>query len=100
METQRQWSDRAISRTTPLLLGLFSWVTLAAVLLQSEGVNRPRSSAWYVKSEPTFIDAIALVRRSIWFASETFSTSESATDEGKVPLPLFRRLVESLAYAA
>ena len=24
VETQRQWSDRAIARTTPILLGLFS----------------------------------------------------------------------------
>jgi hypothetical protein len=31
LETQRQWSDRAIARTTPVLLGLFSVVTLAAV---------------------------------------------------------------------
>ena len=30
METQRQWSDLAIARTTPVLLGLFSWTTLAA----------------------------------------------------------------------
>jgi hypothetical protein len=28
LETQRQWSDLAIARTTPALLGLFSWVTL------------------------------------------------------------------------
>ena len=34
METQRQWSDRAIARTTPALLGLFSWTTLAAHALQ------------------------------------------------------------------
>ncbi len=33
VETQRQWSDKAIERTTPILLGLFSWVTLAAHLL-------------------------------------------------------------------
>ena len=36
VETQRQWSDRAVVRTTPLLLGLFSWVTLTAKLLQQE----------------------------------------------------------------
>ena len=75
VETQRQWSDRAIARTTLLLLGLFSWVTLAAKLLQTERVDRPRSAAWYAKTEPTFIDAIALVRRHLWFATETFSTS-------------------------
>jgi hypothetical protein len=28
IETQRQWSDRAIARTTPALLGLFSLVAL------------------------------------------------------------------------
>ena len=27
VETQRQWSDRAIARTTPVLMGLFSWIT-------------------------------------------------------------------------
>src|SRR4051812_21544673 len=30
VETQRQWSDQAIARTTPCLLGLFSVVTLLA----------------------------------------------------------------------
>jgi hypothetical protein len=30
VETQRQWSDRAIARTTPALLGLYSLVTLWA----------------------------------------------------------------------
>ena len=36
VETQRQWSDKAIARTTPLLLGLFSLVALVAGLLQRE----------------------------------------------------------------
>ncbi len=30
VETQRQWSERAIARTTPALMGLFSLVTLLA----------------------------------------------------------------------
>ena len=30
VETQRQWSDLAIARTTPVLLGIFSWTALAA----------------------------------------------------------------------
>ena len=100
VETQRQWSDKAIARTTPLLLGMFSWVTLAAGLLRQERPVAPRSCAWYAKCEPTFIDAIALVRRHLWFASQTFSTSPSEPDVAKVPLPLFNRLVDSLAYAA
>ena len=36
VETQRQWSDRAIARTTPALMGLFSWITLAAHLLREQ----------------------------------------------------------------
>ena len=75
VETQRQWSDLAISRTTPVLLGLFSWITLAAHLLGDRRLATPRSAAWYVKSVPTFVDAIALVRRHLWSASETFYTS-------------------------
>ena len=36
LETQRQWSDLAILRTTPALLGLFSLVTLWAARLEAE----------------------------------------------------------------
>ena len=36
VETQRQWSDLAIARTTPVLLGIFSWTTLAAHTLQKQ----------------------------------------------------------------
>ena len=31
METQRQWNDRAIARTTPALLSLYSIITLTAI---------------------------------------------------------------------
>src|SRR5512132_1108717 len=37
-ETQRQWSDKAITRTTPVLLGLFSVVTLAALWCHEAGL--------------------------------------------------------------
>ena len=62
VETQHQWSDRAIARTIPLLLGLFSWITLAAHVLGGRRLATTRSTAWYAKAEPTFVDAIALVR--------------------------------------
>ena len=100
VETQRQWSDRAIARTTPVLLGLFSWITLAAHLLGDRRLATPRSAAWYVKSAPTFIDAIALVRRHLWLASETFCTSSQKPDMREIPTPMFHRFMESLTYAA
>ena len=75
VETQRQWSDLAIARTTPILMGLFSWTTLAAHGLQKQRPMTQRRAAWYDKPSPTFVDAIALVRRHLWLASEGFSLS-------------------------
>src|SRR3954447_19815858 len=65
VETQRQWSDHAILRTTPALLGLFSLITIwANELAQADGgMLRCHAAAWYQKKDPTFSDAIAAVRR-------------------------------------
>ena len=100
VETQRQWSDLAIARTTPILMGLFSWTTLAAHLLRQQRPSAHRTAAWYAKPSPTFVDAIALVRRHLWLASEGFSLSAADPDIRKVPAALYHRLVDSLAYAA
>ena len=100
METQRQWSDLAIARTTPILLGLFSWTTLAAHSLQEHHPITQRTAAWYDKPSPTFVDAIALVRRHLWLASEGFSRSAGNTDMQELPATLYHRMVDSLAYAA
>jgi DDE superfamily endonuclease len=66
LESQRQWNARAIIRTTPALLGLFSIVTLIAGQLAQEHTLPVRQAAWYRKSLPTFVDAIAIVRRHLW----------------------------------
>ena len=59
IETQRQWNDLAIGRTTPTLFGLYSLVTrLAHGLLQADA-SIVRTVAWYAKPRPTFADAIA-----------------------------------------
>ena len=100
VETQRQWSDRAIARTTPVLMGMFSWVALAAHSLQKRHPLTHRQAAWYAKPAPTFVDAIALLRRHLWIASEGFSTSPPHPDGEKVPASLHARLLDSLAYAA
>ena len=47
VETQRQWSERAIAHTTPALLGLFSLVTLLAHQLLGEHPCPTRAAAWY-----------------------------------------------------
>jgi hypothetical protein len=66
IETQRQWSDKAIVRTTPCLLALFSIVTLLAARLPARERRHVTAAAWYRKPQPTFSDALAAVRRSIW----------------------------------
>lgn len=98
VETQRQWSDKAIARTTPTLLGLFSLVTLLAHHLQGQQQFPVRQAAWYTKSLPTFADAIAIVRQSLWPC--TFSMSGEATDMVKIPRAMLERLTDTLAYAA
>ena len=101
VETQRQWSDQAIARTTPSLFGLFSVATLAAdVLIEQQGGIVPRATAWYAKTHPTFADAIALVRRHIWAQQETFSPSEPGLELIKLPRGIYRRMLDTLAYAA
>lgn len=98
VETQRQWSDKAIARTTPILMGLFSLVTLLAnALILRDGIS-VRTAAWYTKSLPTFADALALVRTHLW-AHWTFHTSLDDPDMVKVPRVLLERFNDLLAYS-
>ncbi len=99
VETQRQWSDQAIARTTPALLGLFSLVTLLAHSLSSRHPLPRRSAAWYSKPLPTFSDALALVRSRLW-THLTFQLSTDDADMVKVPRVLLERFNDLLSYAA
>jgi hypothetical protein len=99
VETQRQWSDLAIQRTTPALLGLFSLVTLIAhELLQGQALP-VRRAAWYTKPLPTFVDTLALVRRELW-AVPVFSLSPGATDLLQIPRSRWDRMTDALTYTA
>ncbi len=99
VETQRQWSEKAIARTTPTLFALYSIVTLVAERLIEGGEMPVRKAAWYAKEGATFSDTIALVRRCLWSESH-LSTSSSTPDVIKVPRALFERLTDTLCYAA
>jgi len=63
VETQRQWTQPAIARTTPCLLALFSVVTLLADRLVRRGSLPLPQDAWYRKARPTFAEALAAVRQ-------------------------------------
>jgi hypothetical protein len=98
-ETQRQWSDLAIRRTTPALLGLFSLITLFAHQRMRPTTEAVRRVAWYRKAHPTFADALALVRKDLW-ASATFYGSPAHSDTVKVPKAFMQRLTDAICYAA
>jgi len=101
VETQRQWSDLAILRTTPALLGLFSLITVWADGLDRDATNalRPNGAAWYNKSEPTFSDAIAAVRRVLW-APPNLSMSRQPGETITIAVGLLNRVFQTLCLAA
>jgi hypothetical protein len=99
VETQRQWSEQAVARTTPALFGLFSLVTLFAHA-GVRGARLPlRQAAWYPKTAPTFADTLAFVRQQLW-PTALFSMSPSTPDMVKIPKVVFQHLTETLAFAA
>ena len=99
VETQRQWSDKAILRTTPALLALLSIVTLWAHDLAKSRKLAPRTAAWYQKTFLTFSDAIASVRREIWGHQISFM-SRPRRDSIEIPGYIWQRMENALAFAA
>ena len=101
LETQRQWSTRAVGRTTPCLLGLFSVVVLMAYAAHPDHLPT-RQAAWYPKPEATFSDALAAARREVW---ATGINRNSPSSNGTLllanpPTQLVLFLVEAACYAA
>lgn len=98
VETQRQWSDKAILRTTPALLGLYSIVTLWANDLSTTQRLKPRGAAWYQKTIPTFSDAMAEVRCQIWH-HQISCMSRQDRETMEIPRAIWNRMANALAYA-
>jgi hypothetical protein len=99
LETQRQWSDQAIARSTPTLLALFSLVTILALKLSQDGQIPVPMTAWYRKGAPTFSDCLALVRGHLWRARYVVhSTAEP--EFVQFPREAFELLLTGLPLAA
>ena len=98
VETQRQWSDQAIARTTPALFGLYSLITVLAHALAQRGKVLARQTAWYTKPCPTFSDALAAVRCELW-RSPTFQISKLNNHIAKLPSAVFKRFADVRGYA-
>jgi len=88
--TQRQWSDKAIERTTPCLLGVFSLVVLMAMKLHPKQLP-VQTASWYAKEDATFSDALAAVRSHLWRLDQ-FPKSAEAADSVLIPVQILRAL--------
>ena len=99
VETQRQWSDKAIARTTPCLLGLFSLVTLLGRQLTPHARRATATSAWYRKQRPTFSETLAAVRREIW-REQGFITCTRTANMTKLRPALRNGITYALSHAA
>ncbi len=89
IETQKQWSDKAIARTTPILMSLYTIVCLIGHRLNEEASLITETTAWYTKETITFSDLLKAVRVELWkdnlFFRKEFSDSSiqfQLQDEG------------------
>ena len=99
VETQRQWTDKAIARSTPALMGLFSIVCLMALRLISAGKELiPQTTAWYQKQDATFSDVLTFVRRYIW--ADKYVRSTHNTGYVLFPVHKWEAILDILARAA
>jgi hypothetical protein len=98
-ETQRQWSVRAIERTTPCLFGLFSVLVVMAKILYPTPDSLPvRETCWYPKQEATFSDVLAAVRSHLW--DSLYSNASSADAEMcLIPRPVLETLQQVACYS-
>jgi DDE superfamily endonuclease len=98
VESQRQWSDQAIARTTPCVFGLYSLVALLAHALHPDGKIPVQRTTWYDKSHATFADVLAAVRRHLW---GDFSYSTSIRDPAcrEIPRSELYRLAQAVCYS-
>ncbi len=97
IETQRQWSDLAIERTTPALFALFTLIVLMVHALYPNGLLPLPQSAWYPKTHATFHDLLALVRRRIWLHF-LFQTDAFSPDPPLISSDQLQHLLSAVSY--
>ncbi len=72
---------------------------LGARVAHPAGPIRPRTAAWYDKRLPTFSDALADVRRALWWP-QISSTSPPSRDPVEIHPDLLHRWIDTLCRAA
>ena len=99
IETNRQWSAKAIGRTTPCLFGLFSLIAMVAQELEEQGKLKMRQAVWYHKELATFSDAIGCVRQQLW-EWRSFQTSLNEVEMIKIARSFLQCLTDTLCFVS
>lgn len=97
VETSRNWSAKAINRTTPTLFGLFSLITLVANDLSGAGKLKMQEAVWYEKQKATFSDAIGSVRQYLW-EKQSLQTSGKEVEMIKIPRQYLQCLTDTICF--
>lgn len=98
IETQRQWSDRAITRETPCLFGVYSLVVVFGQALHQDHPIAIRTAAWYPKTQATFSDVLAAVRQHGWGGLD-IQTSPRGPTYAEIPRVQLDRLLNALCHS-
>lgn len=100
VETQRQWSDKAIARTTPVLFGLYTLILFMADKLNTMKPLRSQKTAWYQKENVTFSDALRAVRKEIWSNRYFNGFDNESEPDVNISKDLVSSLLDQLAEVA
>jgi hypothetical protein len=99
LESTRNRSQAAVTRSFPLLLGLFSFIAFWYFKERSKNHPQPQQQSWYPKAHPTFQDAFFAIRQELWSQS-IFSKSRKRQNMTELPDHFIGFLAASLAKAA
>ena len=99
LATPRNRKDKSVLRTVPCLLGCFSFI--AVMFHRHTRGKRPRPTLypWYCKSELTFSDALAAVRRLLW-QQTVFAELDHDEALKLLPCKLRQTMLDQLSRAA
>lgn len=98
-ETTRHWCRNSVLRVAPCLLGLFSIVSLIYCELARREKVKVRATPCYPKTDPTFADALASVRRLLW-EQVILKHAPYGPHVAQLPPPIRELLLEHLTAAA
>ena len=99
LATPRNRKEKSVLRTVPWLLGLFSVIAVLFEHHTRGKTPQPRTYPWYAKSEVTFSDALAAVRRLLW-QQTVFSESKMHDALKEIPQKVRDTLLDQLSRAA